>query len=116
MTTDSLSVTLSALADPTRRAILRRLSAGDAGVVELAQGTLLTQPAITKHLKVLERAGLITRLRDGQRRPARLQLDGLMPVDDWLRSAHAAWAQRLDLLEAHLTTSTATPTQENANA
>ena len=99
---DQLSRSFAALADPTRRAILERLAAGDAGVVELAKASTLTQPAITKHLKVLERAGLIDRARDGQRRPARLQLDGLAPVDDWLRRAHAEWSDRLDRLEAHL--------------
>jgi DNA-binding transcriptional ArsR family regulator len=99
---DPVSRAFSALADPTRRAILERLAAGEAGVVELAEGSTLTQPAITKHLKVLERAGLVGRTRDGQRRPARLQLDGLLPVDDWLRRAHAEWSDRLDRLEAHL--------------
>jgi DNA-binding transcriptional ArsR family regulator len=104
--TDQLSRTFAALADPTRRAILERLAAGDAGVVELAKASTLTQPAITKHLKVLERAGLIGRARDGQRRPARLQLDGLAPVDDWLRRAHAEWSDRFDRLEAHLSAQT----------
>lgn len=99
---DPLSVAFAALADPTRRAILERLASGEAGVVELAQSSTLTQPAISKHLKVLERAGLIGRARDGQRRPARLHLDGLLPVDDWLRRAHAEWSDRLDRLEAHL--------------
>lgn len=99
---DPLSRAFAALADPTRRAILERLRAGEAGVVELAAASTLTQPAITKHLKVLERAGLIGRARDGQRRPARLQLEGLAPVDDWLRRAHAEWSDRLDRLEAHL--------------
>ena len=114
---DPLSRVFSALADPTRRAILERLGAGEAGVVELAQASTLTQPAITKHLKVLERAGLIGRGRDGQRRPARLQLDGLLPVDDWLRRAHAEWSDRLDRLEAHLATQTETATtKENPNA
>ena len=103
---DQLSRSFAALADPTRRAILERLAAGDAGVVELAEASTLTQPAITKHLKVLERAGLIGRARDGQRRPARLQLDGLAPVDDWLRRAHAEWSDRLDRLEAHLAAQT----------
>src|SRR5215469_6122699 len=97
-TDDPLSRAFAALADPTRRAILERLMAGEAGVVELAQGSSLTQPAITKHLKVLERAGLIGRSRDGQRRPARLQLSGLLPVDDWLRNAHIEWTDRLDRL------------------
>jgi DNA-binding transcriptional ArsR family regulator len=104
--TDQLSRSFAALADPTRRAILERLAAGDAGVVELANASTLTQPAITKHLKVLERAGLIGRARDGQRRPARLQLDGLAPVDHWLRRAHAEWSDRLDRLEAHLAAQT----------
>ena len=99
---DQLSRSFAALADPTRRAILERLAAGDAGVVELSKASTLTQPAITKHLKVLERAGLIGRARDGQRRPARLQLDGLASVDDWLRRAHAEWSDRLDRLETHL--------------
>src|ERR1700691_6363852 len=97
---DPLSRSFAALADPTRRAILERLADGEAGVVELAEASTLTQPAITKHLKVLERAGLIGRARDGQRRPARLQLDGLAPVDDWLRRAHAGWCDRLDRLGA----------------
>jgi DNA-binding transcriptional ArsR family regulator len=101
---DPLSLAFAALADPTRRAILERLSSGEAGVVELAEASTLTQPAITKHLKVLERAGLIGRVRDRQRRPARLQLDGLLPVDDWLRRAHTEWTDRLDRLEAHLAT------------
>ncbi|MDA8302211.1 MAG: metalloregulator ArsR/SmtB family transcription factor [Actinomycetota bacterium] len=103
---DPVSRAFAALADPTRRAILERLAAGEAGVVELAEASTLTQPAITKHLKVLERAGLVGRARDGQRRPARLQLEGLAPVDDWLRRAHAQWSDRLDRLEAHLATQT----------
>jgi len=103
---DQLSRSFAALADPTRRAILERLMVGDAGVVELAKASALTQPAITKHLQVLERAGLIDRTRDGQRRPARLQLDGLAPMDDWLLRAHAEWSDRLDRLEAHLATQT----------
>ncbi len=103
-TDDPLSRAFAALADPTRRAILERLTAGEAGVVELAGASTLTQPAITKHLKVLERAGLIDRVRDRQRRPARLQLEGLIPVDDWLRQAHVEWSDRLDRLEAHLAT------------
>ena len=116
-TDDALSLAFAALADPTRRAILERLTAGEAGVVELAAASTLTQPAITKHLKVLERAGLIGRGRDGQRRPARLQLDGLLPVDDWLRRAHAEWTDRLDRLDAHLAAQTkATTTKEDPDA
>lgn len=116
-TPDPVSLAFAALADPTRRAILERLGAGEAGVVELAEASTLTQPAITKHLKVLERAGLIQRGRDGQRRPARLLLEGLFPVDDWLRRAHAEWSDRLDRLESHLAVqSAATEVQENTDA
>jgi DNA-binding transcriptional ArsR family regulator len=111
-THDPLSRAFAALADPTRRAILERLGAGQAGVVELAEASPLTQPAITKHLKVLERAGLIARARDGQRRPARLELDGLIPVDDWLRRTHAEWSERLDRLEAHLAAESEATTAE----
>lgn len=115
---DELSRALAALADPTRRAILERLGSGEAGVLELAKGSSLTQPAITKHLKVLEDAGLIVRSRDGQRRPARLQLEGLFPVDDWLRRAHAEWTDRFDRLEAQLDSQTAATNgeKENGNA
>ncbi|MBV9100318.1 MAG: winged helix-turn-helix transcriptional regulator [Candidatus Dormibacteraeota bacterium] len=114
---DPLDRAFAALADPTRRAILQRLGAGDAGVVELAGGSPLTQPAITKHLKVLERAGLIARGRDGQRRPARLRLEGLLPVDDWLRRTHAEWSDRFDRLETHLASQPeATTSEENRDA
>ena len=115
-TEEDLNRAFAALADPTRRAILKRLASGEAGVVELAEGSPMTQPAITKHLKVLERAGLIGRARDGQRRPARLRLDGLLPVDDWLRRAHAEWSDRLERLESHLTNSATTSSKENGNA
>lgn len=114
---DPITRTFAALADPTRRAILERLARGEAGVVELAQTSKLTQPAITKHLKVLENAGLVVRSRDAQRRPARLQLEGLLPVDDWLRRAHAEWTGRLDRLEAHLANQeNATKLKEKKNA
>ena len=112
---DPLSLAFAALADPTRRAILERLAAGEAGVVELAEASALTQPAITKHLKVLERAGLIGRTREAQRRPARLHLEGLLPVDDWLRRAHSEWSDRLDRLESHLAAESAS-TEENRSA
>jgi len=116
-TKDPLSRAFAALADPTRRAILERLAAGEAGVVELAQASTLTQPAITKHLKVLEEAGLVGRARDGHRRPARLNLDGLLPVDDWLQRAHVEWSDRLDRLEAHLAAETrSTMTEEETHA
>jgi DNA-binding transcriptional ArsR family regulator len=114
---DPLSRAFAALADPTRRAILERLTTGEAGVVELAEASTLTQPAITKHLKVLERAGLVGRARDGQRRPARLQIEGLLPVDDWLGRARAEWSDRLDRLEVHLAAQTqSTITEENPDA
>ena len=103
-TRDPLSQAFSALADPTRRAILERLSTGDVGVVELADNSRLSQPAITKHLQVLERAGLIVRHREGQRRPARLHLEGLHEVEEWLRRAQSDWSERLDRLETHLAT------------
>src|ERR1019366_7938100 len=111
---DPLSLAFAALADPTRRAILERLASGEAGVVELAATSTLTQPAITKHLKVLERAGLIGRARDGQRRPALLHLEGLVQVDAFPPRAHTEWSDRLDRLEAHLAAqSEATITEEN---
>src|SRR5579864_5580395 len=114
---DAVSRAFAALADLTRRAILERLGAGAAGVVELAEASTLTQPAITKHLKVLERAGLIGRGRDGQRRPARLHLEGLLPVDDWLRRAHTEWSDRFDRLENHLAAQTeSSVTEENPDA
>ena len=114
---DPLSRTFSALADPTRRAILERLAAGEAGVVELAARSTLTQPAITKHLQVLERAGLIDRRRSGQRRPALLRVEGLLLADDWLHRARAEWTQRLDRLEAHLAgQSDGTTAKENRRA
>jgi DNA-binding transcriptional ArsR family regulator len=117
MATDPLSRAFAALADPTRRTILERLAAGEAGVVELAAASTLTQPAITKHLKVLERAGLIGRARNGQRRPARLHLEGLLPVDDWLRHAHTEWSARLERLEVHLAAqSESTIKEENPDA
>src|ERR1700730_16362567 len=116
-TNDPVSRAFAALADPTLREILERVEEGPGGVVELAAASTLTQPAITKHLKVLERAGLIGRGRDGHRRPARLQLEGLLPVDDWLRSAHAEWSDRLDRLNAHLAAQTdSTITEENPDA
>ena len=109
---DTVSLTFAALADPTRRAIIERLASGEAGVVELARASTLTQPAITKHLKVLERAGLVARGRDAQRRPARLRLEGLAAADEWLRRAQEEWSLRLDRLETHLATQT---TQEDSD-
>ena len=93
----------SALADPTRRAILARLSRGEASVSELAEPFGLAQPTISKHLRVLEEAGLIQRGRDAQRRPRTLVVGGpLREVDDWLRPFREQWEARLDNLDAFL--------------
>jgi DNA-binding transcriptional ArsR family regulator len=99
--TDQLDATFSALADPTRRAILARLAEGEATVSELAAPFDLSQPAISKHLKVLERAGLIASSRDGQRRPRRLEPEPLDAVTDWIEHHRQIWEenyQRLDSL------------------
>ena len=96
-----LDATFAALADPTRRAILARLAAGDASVNELAEPFAMTQPAISKHLKVLERAGLISRGRDAQRRPRRLEAMPLAEATGWLEDYRRFWEgsfQRLDAL------------------
>jgi DNA-binding transcriptional ArsR family regulator len=102
MSPDPLSTTFAALADPTRRAILARLALGETSVTELAEPFDITLPAISKHLKVLERAGLIARGREAQWRPCRISPDGLRPVDDWLDSYRQLWNQRLDRLETYL--------------
>lgn len=99
---DRLSATFSALADPTRRAILARLALGEASVTELAEPFAISMPAISKHLKVLERAGLITRGREAQWRPCRIEPDALKGVDDWLERYRRLWEERLDRLEAYL--------------
>ncbi len=98
-----------ALADATRRMILEQLATGDAGVVEITSAFTLTQPSITKHLIVLERAGLISRTRDGQRRPARIRIEGLVPVDEWLHRARTEWSERFDRLDFHLAQSIDAP-------
>lgn len=99
---DRLSQTLAALADPTRRAILARLAAGEASVGELAEPFAMSLPAVSKHLKVLERAGLITRGRQAQWRPCRLQAAPLREVADWVDRYRAFWEERLDNLEDYL--------------
>jgi DNA-binding transcriptional ArsR family regulator len=96
-----LDATFAALADPTRRAILTRLAAGEATVSELAAPFAMSQPAVSKHLKVLERAGLVSRGRDAQRRPCRLEARPLKAAVDWLENYRSYWAesyQRLDAL------------------
>ncbi|MET8139483.1 metalloregulator ArsR/SmtB family transcription factor [Sphaerisporangium sp. NPDC005288] len=105
MTADVLDATFAALADPTRRAILARLAEGEATVTELAAPFAMTQPGVSKHLRVLERAGLITRGRDAQRRPCRLQAGPLKDAMEWLASYRQYWEesyQRLDDLLAEL--------------
>jgi DNA-binding transcriptional ArsR family regulator len=99
-----LSAVFGALADPTRRAILARLARGEATVSELAEPFRLAQPTISKHLRVLENAGLIESDRDAQRRPRRLVLTSLKTADDWLQPFREQWEQRFDRLEAHLKT------------
>ena len=92
----------SALADPTRRAILARLALGEATVMELVEPFEMTQPAISRHLKVLEHAGLIVRSREAQWRPSRLQADPLDEAVEWMQSRKRTWEARMDRLEAHL--------------
>jgi len=103
MTQDQLSNTFAALADPTRRAMLARLAGGEASVTELAEPFAMSMPAISKHLKVLERAGLIKRGRDAQWRPCRLQADPLKDVDDWLERYRRFWSESFDRLDEYLT-------------
>ena len=102
MAADHLSITFGALADPTRRAILARLTKGEASVTELAKPFDMTLPAISKHLKVLERAGLITRSRDAQWRPCRLKAQRLEEAADWVERYREFWEQSLDRLGEHL--------------
>jgi DNA-binding transcriptional ArsR family regulator len=102
MAVDQLSTTFAALADPTRRAILARLAEGEASVNELAEPFPITVQAVSKHLKVLERAGLIARGRTAQLRPSRLQVDALRNAADWLDDYRELWEGRFDRLDAHL--------------
>jgi DNA-binding transcriptional ArsR family regulator len=102
MMTDHLSSTFSALADPTRRAILARLASGEAPVTELAKPFDMSMPAISKHLKVLEHAGLIARGRDAQWRPCRLEAGRLKEVADWVEHYRCFWEQSLDRLDDYL--------------
>jgi DNA-binding transcriptional ArsR family regulator len=102
MPADQLSTTLSALADPTRRAILARLASGEATVTELADPFDMSMPAISKHLKVLERAGLIARGREAQWRPCRLEVAPLKDVAEWVDHYRRFWEASLDRLELYL--------------
>jgi DNA-binding transcriptional ArsR family regulator len=116
MTPSALDATFAALADPTRRAILARLATGDASVNELAEPFAMSQPAVSKHLKVLERAGLISRGRDAQRRPCRIEARPLAEATEWLERYRRFWEgnhQRLDALLEVLKASGAGTTNES---
>ena len=102
MTPDPLTTTFAALADPTRRAILSRLASGEASVTELAEPFEMSLPAVSKHLKVLERAGLIARGREAQWRPCRLEPGPLKDVAEWVERYRRFWEQSFDRLEAYL--------------
>jgi DNA-binding transcriptional ArsR family regulator len=99
---DRLSEAFSALADPTRRAILARLALGESSVQDLAKPFKISGPAISKHLKKLEQAGLITRGREAQWRPCKIEPVGLKSVDDWLEQYRKLWEERFDRLDAYL--------------
>lgn len=112
MPSDILSTTFAALADPTRRAILARLADGETTVSELSKPFDISGPAISKHLKVLEQAGLITRGRDAQWRPCKLEPAALKNVDEWLEHYRALWEARLDRLDSYLKTLQAEPARD----
>ena len=97
-----LDATFAALADPTRRAILKRLARGEATVTQLAEPFAMSQPAVTKHLKVLERAGLVVRSRDAQRRPCRLHAEPLKDVAEWTEHYRQFWEESYDRLDEYL--------------
>jgi len=113
-TADTLDRTFAALADPTRRAILARLSTGQASVTELAAPFAMSLPAVSKHLKVLERAGLVARARRAQWRPAELQAEPLHEVADWLADYRRFWEERLDRLDEYLRAIEGTEPHEGA--
>jgi DNA-binding transcriptional ArsR family regulator len=98
----ALNAAFSALADPTRRAILARLAKGEASVLDLAEPFALSQPAVSKHLKVLERAGLIVKGRDAQRRPCRIDGQGLKPAADWLSTYRQFWEASYEQLDRYV--------------
>ena len=102
ITTDPLSTTLSALADPTRRAILARLARGEATVNEIAKPFSISLPAVSRHLRVLETAGLITRGREAQWRPCRLETKALKNVDDWLSRYRRFWSESFDKMDTYV--------------
>jgi DNA-binding transcriptional ArsR family regulator len=102
MAADQLSLTFAALADPTRRGILARLAEGEATVKELAEPFSVSLPAISRHLKVLERAGLIAQRREAQTRPTRLRVEALDEAEEWMDTCRVVWESRLDRLDAHV--------------
>jgi DNA-binding transcriptional ArsR family regulator len=102
MATDQLSLIFGALADPTRREIIARLAEGEATVKELSRPFQISQPAISKHLKVLERAGLISRRRAAQARPTALRLEALDEAEAWIEWSRAVWRGRMERLDTHL--------------
>jgi DNA-binding transcriptional ArsR family regulator len=112
MQTDRLSATFAALADPTRRAILARLVSGECSVNELAEPFEMSLPAVSKHLRVLERAGLIARRRDAQFRPCRIEPGPLKDVAAWTERYRHLWEERLDRLDRYLQHLTTSPTKE----
>lgn len=115
MQTDTLSATFSALADPTRRAILAKLASGETSVKELARPFQISQPAITKHLKVLQKAGLITQGRQAQWRPCRLQAEPLKDVSDWVERYRKHWEATFDRLDAYLVELQAMDSEKGSN-
>jgi DNA-binding transcriptional ArsR family regulator len=106
MQADPLSATFAALADPTRRAILARLASGECSVTELAEPFKMSMPAVSKHLRVLERAGLIVRRREAQWRPCRIEAAPLKQVSDWAEHYRHIWEERLDRLDEYIGTLT----------
>jgi DNA-binding transcriptional ArsR family regulator len=114
-TSDPLSATFAALADPTRRAILARLAAGEASVTDLAAPFAMTQPAVSKHLRVLERAGLVERGRQAQWRPRTLRAAPLRDVADWVNQYRRHWEESFDRLDAFLRDIQSRPEQERGD-
>jgi DNA-binding transcriptional ArsR family regulator len=102
MAVDELSTTFAALADPTRRALLTKLAEGDATVNDLAEPFEMSLQAVSKHLRVLEDAGLVSKTRDGQRRPCHAEVEALSPAIDWLAEHRQSWEDRMDRLGDHL--------------
>lgn len=116
MTAHLLDLTFAALADPTRRAILARLASGEATVMQLTEPFAMSQPSISKHLKVLERAGLISRGRAAQTRPCRLEPGALQAVADWVAPYRQLWEDSFDRLDAYLATTRPAPSAQPSSA